>query len=466
MLVKNVTAHAGPIGVVVALSEHRGKENASRLVWTGAHVGAERPRRFVDVLGNWLSPGLVAVVSATLLAISLGLYAVVLVRAHPPLDEFGHVLAGDLAAHVTAGALILHGDSRNLYDLQHQRAAEQALIGGANPDFLDVFVAPPPAAFLYVPLAAIPYRTAILAWTVLSVVLIVVNLRLLWPILPNLHRYGFGRLSLTVFSTWPVLELLGGGQDAAVSTFLLTVGLYLLLGRRDLLAGALLGLGAIKPQLFFLIPVFFLVRRNWRAMAGWSGVTSVLAVGSALLLGKDGVQQYIDLVTSDLYRSTLVEGPGWQMQSLINPAWWSMLPASLTIVAALIVLLGGGVLYFVIVRGSSGLAKAGENVALSYALLILITALVSAHFMLYDCVILVIPALILLNHDPKSAGVRLLLAATYALTWSAPSRYLIFGHDRFPLSLLGMPWTIVPLCGLAVITWRMISSRRDTRQCA
>src|SRR2546430_15921629 len=48
--------------------------------------------------------------------------------------------------------------------------------------------------------------------------------RLVWPLVPRVHRFGFPRVLLLFAAAFPVTESILAGQDGAVSLLLLAVG--------------------------------------------------------------------------------------------------------------------------------------------------------------------------------------------------------------------------------------------------
>ena len=396
-----------------------------------------------------------------MLAVGAGFYLGALALGHPPFDVFGHPIAIDLSNRLTAGTMVLHGDVGGLYDVKRQVEVQRALLGGQHPEFLDVYISPPFVAYVYAPLAALPYEVAAALWTMLTIGLLIVDLRLLWPLVANLHRYRFRAVLLIVFSSWPVIELLADGQDAAVSLLVLLGGLHLLRARRDLTAGALLGLGAFKPQLFLLIPLLLLLQRRWRALTGWLAVSMVLLAASALLLGPAGIHSYVVLITSTTFRQAIFATLGWKMQSVL--AFVSALVGSPSGLAVTAIWAGvDAVLLVAFVRTARRVREGVHELELLYALAVLTGAMVSPYFFMYDCVILVRPALLLLNHAPSRPASRLSLAAAYILTWTAPLRYLVFGRLPGPLPIVAAPWAVVALLALLWSGYQLIP-RNGTR---
>src|SRR5438552_13363925 len=65
---------------------------------------------------------------------------------------------------------------------------------------------------------------------------------------------------------------------------------------RYAMAGALSALALAKPQLLLLIPILFLARRAWRALAAFAGVLATLGVISVAGFGIGPVMTYLTTV--------------------------------------------------------------------------------------------------------------------------------------------------------------------------
>jgi hypothetical protein len=162
---------------------------------------------------------------------AFGILAASYLTGDVPFDVYGHPVAVDLTAHLAGGQIAGAGDLAKLYDVGLPLPAEQGLLGGRHPEYLDLFVSAPFVAYLYLPLVNRPYPASATIWTVLTLALLLASLQLLWPLVPRLHRFGFGVVALGCFSAWPTLEALADGQDSAIALLLLVLGLRCLVGR-------------------------------------------------------------------------------------------------------------------------------------------------------------------------------------------------------------------------------------------
>jgi hypothetical protein len=386
--------------------------------------------------------------AAIALTVGLLAYVAAIARGQLPFDAYGHPLAVDLTAHITGARILLAGRPSHLYDVSYQWAVEQQLLGGQEPHFLDLFISPPIAAYLYVPFAPLPYVTAAATWTLVSLLALAASLALLRPLVPGRRPSDFGLTLLIVASSWPTIELLTDGQDSALSLLLLVAAWRLLRAKRDSLAGAVVGLGAFKPQLFLLLPVLFLVERRWRALATWALVTLALLAASLQTVGIGGVRAYVKLLNSALFQQSMASLT-WKTLSFTQLLQAS-LPASATLAVSIVAVAVGAT--GVTVAARQFRQESDRSFDRLYAVTILLMVALDPHFIFYDGVLLVLPALLLWSTEAQNALLRLTLSALYLLTWTAGLREAAFSTAAWPISWLAAPWgalAVIPLLFIA-----------------
>jgi hypothetical protein len=205
---------------------------------------------------------------------------------------------GDFIAYWSAGRQLASGE--NPYDWRALLALQQPL--GWSEDFPNMMYYPPWALPFVLPFGALPFGVARLAWFVGNVVAVIGCAELIW-------RY-YGGSGTTRWIAWgialsfvPTLIALKMGQISPL--LLLGIIGFLHLEKRglDFLAGAVLLLPAIKPQLVYLFGLAVLIwaidRRRWRILIG--GVT---ALASAMVLAL-----LFDPRVLDEYRYALANPP-------------------------------------------------------------------------------------------------------------------------------------------------------------
>ena len=77
-------------------------------------------------------------------------------------------------------------------------------------------------------------------------------------------------------------------------------------------AGIFSGLALAKPQLLLLVPILFLARRAWRALAGFGAVIGAFGVVSVAAFGISPVLDYINSVGRWAIGGKLPTNTGWQ----------------------------------------------------------------------------------------------------------------------------------------------------------
>lgn len=374
-----------------------------------------------------------------------------LILQRVPLQSSGDVVAPEYLAHVTGGRIAIKGQFRRLYDIGYQQPIQHEILRGTPHSccvrFDDAFDDPPFAALLYALPSLLPYLDGAALWVAGSAILIGVSLWLLWPSVPSIQRYGFRHLALLVFSTYPVVLLLVGGQDSALLLFIFVLGLRLLTNRHDLAAGAVLGLGVLKPQLFLLVPIFLLCQRRWRALGSWSVTATGLATLSIALVGISGIAPYRQLL------GLVFKGTSYSVLTLWSmPSFSALLREAQVVVPRPYAILGTILLSLIILtlvaiwaRNVFHPARERRELSLLYASTVLLAGLLAVHFFYYDAVIMLLPALIFLDDAPTDQTPRYLLVTIYFLSWTVPFITGFLVNLPRPLNLLSFPWCIVPL---------------------
>jgi alpha-1,2-mannosyltransferase len=378
-----------------------------------------------------------AVAGVMLLALTLWIGLPTSFRGTGITDRDGNRRGTDFLTHYTAGRMVLAGDARDLYDAPVQAAAQKAAIN-APLDRPSPFLLPPAAALLFAPFALLPYSVAATLWAVVTVGLIAISLRLLWPLSPLRGRVPAALATLALVGTYPVSMNLVGGNNAALWLTIYALGARYLLTGRSIAAGLVLGFGALKPQLFLAVPVLLLVQRRWRALGAFAVVGGLLGAISLALIGAAGAREYVTVLTSDTYRSEVAIPDAWRMLSL--PAFVrGVVPGVNGLVNAAIVI-GGLVLL--------GWAVRRAPLPVAFAATVLVSVAIDPHCFLYDGMVLAVP--ILLRAGGLGWGApSWALAALWGLTWAVP-----FRTPPEPGSFGAVPWAVLPLLALMVAALR------------
>ena len=188
-----------------------------------------------------------------------------------------------------ARAAWTHGYS-HLYDLAAQRASTESLGSGI---YWQPYLNPPPLAWLATPFLSLPFEVALLAWSALLVLAAWIAWRLAAP---GSRLTRFAHLALFV-GAFPTAFGLMVGQPVVLVAAAVAGSWWLAENRRPVLAGVVLSLIAMKPQLALLVPLCLLVAGRWRIFFAWLGAGAVIGGAALLMLGGDGVQRYRDVLS-------------------------------------------------------------------------------------------------------------------------------------------------------------------------
>jgi Glycosyltransferase family 87 len=192
---------------------------------------------------------------------------------------------GDDFVNYWSGAfLALHGRAGAVYDLLAFHGFEQSVVGQT----LDLYhySYPPIMLLLSLPLALLPYVPALAVWLIGS-----------WYAFYRALRIVAGDAGLLLSLATPALFVNAiGGQNGALTAALLGGGLVLL-DRRPITAGVLLGLLAFKPQLAIMLPVALLAGWRWRTIAAGCVTVVALIAASTLAFGHELWSAYADTMT-------------------------------------------------------------------------------------------------------------------------------------------------------------------------
>lgn len=378
----------------------------------------------------------VAAVGCLLLALTLVYGLPKTVAAVPIVDDAGMRRATDFLTHYTAGRMVLAGQGRDLYDARIQAAAQEAVLGSPLDD-PSPFLLPPAAAFVFVPFSLLPFASAATLWVAFSVALTAASLARLWPISPWRGRYPATLVLGALVGTYPVGMNLVGANNAALWLAIYAFAARRYVGGEVAGAGLLLGLGALKPQLFLTAPVLLLARREWRGLAGFAVVAAGLAAASLAIVGPAGAAEYLGVLASDGYRDEVAAADAWRMLSL--PALLRALDPLLSNLAVAAIVLAGWVLVWWVAPRA---APAG-----AFAITIVVGVVIDPHCFLYDGMVLFVP--VLLGLGLGNAWAVSALVALWAATWATTFR------DAPAVGTVGaIPWAVLPLLALAAAAAR------------
>lgn len=196
----------------------------------------------------------------------------------PLTDRLGKPIGSDFSGVWTAGRMLLEGNATGLFDPAQHFAYQQQVHGNAD---IHVYGWHYPPFFLAVAalLATMPYLMALLVWqaATLGALLVVLN-----RIIPDQRRL----VTVAALGFPATMITIAHGHNAFLSAALIGGGLVLL-DRRPILAGILIGFLAYKPQFGLVLPLVLALGGHWRAFVSAGATVVAMAALSTLLLGPE-----------------------------------------------------------------------------------------------------------------------------------------------------------------------------------
>lgn len=314
---------------------------------------------------------------------------------------------GGFPVFYTAGRLARF-DLRGLYNQHMQDVFHQANDG------VGYFFHLPYETILLVPLSYLPQTFAFALWSLL-------NLACLLGVAMILRRHFPDFALLTPFAFGPTMSLLLNGQDLGILALLMALPFDRFAREKDLQAGAILALGLFKFPL--IVPlVAILAFRYWRVLAGFVAVALPLLLASALLVGRQGIQDYVALT----HGTDAKEAPGIliNLRGVVGVLFGAHPAAVIALSIALIALAA-------FIRG--------KRIPV-FCIAVIVTQLASWHAHLYDALILLIPMAWM--YESKSQWIRHTPTALILIT----AAMLLDPSYGFLLAIY--------LCGLLPLLWR------------
>ena len=209
----------------------------------------------------------------------------------------------------SAGKLALAGEPLATFDTARLSGVQNTYVENHIP-----WLYPPGFPAVVIPFGALSFAAAYALWTILSLGLIAWSIR---PFLAGILPLWLAVSLAPVF--YPAVML---GQNSLLLFACLLAVLAALRSQRWVLAGILIGLLTLKPQLGIMIPFALLAIRAWSTIAAAIATTVVLAVVPTFAFGVD----YWPLLLAGMADHSAemlgsVEGVKW----MISPIYWLVL---------------------------------------------------------------------------------------------------------------------------------------------
>ena len=186
----------------------------------------------------------------------------------------GLVVGRDFVNYWMGGLAVVGGHVERLFDFETYMQALREVFGQDYP--VHNWSYPPHYLFAVAPLGLLAYVTAYVLWILVGVAVYAAAVRAL--------RLSIPWVLIVVAVAPPVLINVSYGQNGLLTAALLLAGLGLR-DRRPWLAGVLLGILTIKPQLGVLVPFVLVMQQNWRTIAAACLTFVILFIASTVAFG-------------------------------------------------------------------------------------------------------------------------------------------------------------------------------------
>ena len=332
-------------------------------------------------------------------------------------DPAGHLRGVDFINFYTMGVLARTGRVSEIYDFRAFHRAQTAVVP-ASRDNLYPPVYPPQTALLFAPLTVISYGKAAWIWALLSIAAYLLIVRaairitsgpvdhsLLWA-----GALAFPPFWLTVMNGQVTMILLGTFFAAWMA----------LRRRQNFLAGAALGLVAIKPQFGLPLVVVVIAGREWAMLAGAAASVATQVAVIWLTMGSDALRAYWTFIPAILGNADVLEAKPFNSHSIRSLT--RLLPAPIG--AMVWTVASGWVLWQV-----AAVWRSTAPLSIRFGTTILAAVLVNPHLIVYDATVLVLPLIWFGDWLSDCVGAR--EAATYGT-----SVYWLCAALLFPLAAI------------------------------
>jgi hypothetical protein len=295
-----------------------------------------------------------------------------------------------VASHLPAG---------QLYNRTAYLETAERLLGGSEVKYFPPYIRLAIFALPLRPLGWFSYKNAFLIWTAIQFGCYLASLFLLRSIYPFPPE---ALLGWALF--YPSMHGIWQGHDESALLLLVVVAFFLLKSGREKLAGVLFALCAYKFNLFVLIPLYLLIRRQWQALGYGIGTTAIL-VGVSFSL--QSPRTYFDYLKRVPEMSINFD------------------PASITSLRGLT--LGHPWLYGVTVVAVVLLALWAISVTdetSGFAIAITGSLLIAYYTFYYDLTLLAIPIMVILAKGGRWSRIAPLTLLVGVPLWFGPPRYM------------------------------------------
>jgi hypothetical protein len=313
-----------------------------------------------------------------------------------------HFYNYDFLCYYIGGTLVREGHLADLYNPAAQFQVQRKVA----PTVMEPrpFVRPPWFAFALAPLTSLSLVHAYAVW--IAALLITLLATWAWAAM----RFGEAGLLLAVLFL-PANLGICFGQDSAAMLAVLCICYVLLTRQKNFASGLVLGLGLMKFHLMLMFPVWMILQKRWRMLAGFALTGTVFLAAALVFIGPSGLASYVDVL---LHGKTELSGHSADTMANIYSVPANFGIQWMPLNAALAILVIGIALH--------GLLRAPDWRAI--AITATASLLISPHAFGYDASMLLLPVWLVVENATRkiSRYTALILAApvTFFFTLADP----------------------------------------------
>jgi len=355
----------------------------------------------------------------------------------------------DLRIFMTGVEMVRSGEGHELYRFDAQQRAQTRLYPGTRVSGLLPFNHLAFELLFYWPISRLPHQTALLTWALINVCLVFLIAWLLAPYTGALRQVTGIPVGLHLLGFYPVMYVLGEGQDSLIFLLLLVLSLRSMDAGFTFLAGFILALACFKFHLALLI-VFFVIflRGKWRALAGCAAGGILVGGVSLAMVGPHLVSSYLNMLRNQDVMTPWGFVP-WFMPNLRGLLQWG-LSQWLDIGAILPIIFMASAVVGVVASWLVLRNRAQQDASLVYAVAILTTVLISYHLHMQDLSMVALPILVLVDRMVRDWTSRPsadcpATAGTPSLAWTIALMLAVAGLYLFRIA--GEPFLILQIRG-------------------
>ena len=380
--------------------------------------------------GSWLTVERVRRVAAICGLGSIAFLLWLAVTSTGTLDWRGRPLGTDFSDVWSAGKMVLSDRPTDVWVWSKHFAVQRA-IHGSHLTELYAWHYPPPFLLVASLVAFLPYVPALISWQLITLI----------PFLFAMQRIVPGRDTLLLTPAAPVTLLcLFQGQNGSLTAGLMTVGL-ILIDRRPIISGIVLGYLVYKPQFALILPFALVAGRHWRVIVGAILSSSCLIGITLLLWGWPVWHAFIDSLP--VTRTLVIENGQAGFYKIMSPfaatrMWGGSVPIAYGVQFAATALA---------IAAVTALSLNPARPHLRNAVVCAASIVATPYVLDYDLVLL-LPALAWLYIDGQLNGFRTWDASVMAAVWIAP----LFAHAA--AQILYVPLGMLSATAVVIVALR------------